>query len=60
MSADDLDIDHLSEPDRFAKVARLHQNAFAWRPQGPNGLILSHSWNFKGKYWQIPWLSAQT
>jgi hypothetical protein len=34
MSADDLDIDHLSEPDRFAKVARLHQNAFAWRPQG--------------------------
>jgi hypothetical protein len=34
MSADDLDLDRLSEPDRFARVARLHRSAFAWRPQG--------------------------
>ena len=34
MSARDLDLDHLSEPDRFAKVARLHQSAFAWKRQG--------------------------
>jgi len=32
--ANNLSFDHLHKPDHCAEVARLHQNAFAWKPQG--------------------------
>ena len=34
MGASNFNLDHLYKPDRFAKVARLHKNAFAWKRQG--------------------------
>ena len=29
-----LELDRLNDPSRFAEVARMHTNAFDWRPQG--------------------------
>jgi len=34
MGASNFNLDHLYKPDRFAEVARLHKNAFAWKRQG--------------------------
>ena len=34
MAAPHAGLDALYEPDRFARVAERHRQAFAWRPQG--------------------------
>jgi len=34
MSSNDLNLDRVNRPDRFAEIARLHARAFAWEPQG--------------------------
>jgi len=59
--------DSLCKPDRFAEVARLHTNAFNWRPQGriPLGIHVvepRHAKNLDYNRWldPEPFLAFQT